>query len=203
VSGTLRAVVTGSLVVVAAAAAALVHDAAAWRDALARGDAAFAVAPRTARWDADTLLPGDPVGAILGLRDDVRVRAAVRAFVVAERTGRGFDNGATRSRVRALAAASLADVAAGHNPRFASQASNLLGVLSATGAAAGGINDEEGARTAFDSSIRSNLANRAAKTNLEILLRRSRLLGSREGPGRGSARRGGAGASTSVGGSGY
>jgi hypothetical protein len=203
VRGRARAAIAVALAAAAAATAAVAHDAAAWRDALARGDAAFARAPRTASWDADTLLPGDPVGAILRLRDDVELRSAVRAFVIAERMGRGFDNGAARSRARAQAAATLADASAGRNPLFASQASDLLGVLAATGAAAGGFNDEEGARAAFDTSIRSNLDNRAAKTNLEILLRRNRLLAGREGAGRGSARRGGAGASTTSAGRGY
>jgi hypothetical protein len=199
----LRLFAATAAALLAAFAACAAHDAASWRSALAEGDAHFAAKPRSAKWDARTLLPGDPVGALLGLEDAVELRRAVQAFVVAEQAGRGFDNGAARSQARARAAGALADVAASRDAVVASQASDLLGVLSATGEAAGGTNDIEGAQAAFDASVRGNLRNGAAKANLEILLRRSRIVSARDAPGRGVAQRGGAGASTSRAGDGY
>ena len=43
----------------------LAHDLLAWDDGLARGDREYASSPRTARWSADTWLPGDPAGSLL------------------------------------------------------------------------------------------------------------------------------------------
>jgi hypothetical protein len=189
------------LLAVLAALAAL--DARAWRDAIARGDETYRTAPGRARWGAQTRLPGDPVGKLLGFEDDLELRRAIRAFVVAESTPRGFDNGALRSQARAQAAGVLATMAASANRRFSAQANDLLGVLAATGEAAGAVNDEQGARVSFDAGARSDPRNVSVKFNLELLLRRSRTAGTREDPGRGSGPRGGAGAGSTRAGGGY
>ena len=198
-----RICLAAALGLFAALAGTAALDARAWREAIGRGDTTYETAPGRARWEVDTLIPGDPVGKLLGLEDDVELRRAVQAFVVAERTPRGFDNGARRSQARAHAAGALASLAASANRRFSSRGNDLLGVLAATGAAAGAENDEEGARASFDAGVRADLGNVSVKFNLELLLRRSRTAGSRDDPGRGSGARGGAGAGATRAGGGY
>jgi len=165
------------------------HDALAWRSALAH-----TASPAT--W-----LPGDPVGSAFSLGDDLALRRAVRAFVVAKATGRGFDAGETQTRVRSAAEVRLSDVAAGHSGAAASQAGDLLGVLVlAGGRVIGGVTPDDRAQDAFDAAIRRDTANTAAKENLELLLRRTRATSTRHGAGNGSGSRGqgrrGAGAGT-------
>lgn len=203
ISRRLRLVLAAVLLLLAVLAGTAALDARAWRDAIARGDRTYETAPGLALWDPQTRLPGDPVGRILGLRDDVELRRAIQAFVVAERTPRGFDNGARRSQARAHATGVLATLAASRNPRYSSRGNDLLGVLAATGAAAGAVNDEQGARVSFDAGVRSDPRNVSAKFNLELLLRRDRTAGTREDPGRGSGSRGGAGAGATHAGGGY
>jgi hypothetical protein len=172
-----RAVVAGFLVLLAAVLAAGAHDVLAWRHAL-RG-ANVGVAP--------TWLPGDPVRSVFGLGDDLAVRRAVRSFRVAYTTGRGFDNGVTRTTRRSLAEVRLTDVAAHGAPVDASQAGNLLGVLVvAGGRVTGGITADDRARSTFEAAIRRDTENTAARYNLELLLRRTRATATRQGPGNGS-----------------
>lgn len=198
-----RAALAAVLAFLAALAGATALDMRAWRNALASGDATYRSTPQRARWQARTLLPGDLVGAILALDEAVELRRAVQAFVVAERTPRGFDNGARRSQARAHAAGMLATLAASPNRRLASQGNDLLGVLAATGEDAGAEKDVAGARAAFDAGVRANRRNVSAKFNLELLLRRTGARGSRNDPGRGSGPRGGAGAGATRAGGGY
>jgi hypothetical protein len=192
--------VAAGLVVLAAALAVVAHDLLAWRSALSTGDAHFDASPAAAQWSASTWLPRDPAGR-LTLEDDLALRRAVRAFVVAERTPRGFDNGERQSRVRASAEAALTEAAVRGSASRASQADNLLGVLVATaGRVTGGVTADDRARAAFESAVRADPKNGDAKYNLELLLRRSRAAGTRRGPGSGSGPRGtgrrGAGAGT-------
>ena len=65
----------------------------------------------------------------LAVDDELAQRRAVRSFRVAYTTGRGFDNGVTRTTRRSIAEVRLADVAAHGSAAAASQAGNLLGVL--------------------------------------------------------------------------
>jgi len=172
-----RAAVAALLVVVAAALAAAAHDVLAWRHAL-RGSAARV---------AHTWLPGDPVRSVFRLDDDLAFRRAVRSFRVAYTTGRGFDNGVTRTTRRSLAEVRLTDVAAHGAPADASQAGNLLGVLVVGGGrVTGGITADDRARSTFEAAIRRDTGNLAARYNLELLLRRTRATATRQGPGNGS-----------------
>jgi len=166
---------------------AIAHDARSWRDALENGDAAFARAPAGARWTADTWLPGDPVGRAVGASRDVELRRAVQLYVAAIRTRRGFDAGETRSRARSAAQSALAAVAAGASPRAASQASDLLGVLQASGPRE---TADELAAASFRTAVRADPTNLDAKHNLELALRRLRATQVRHGPGTGSGARG-------------
>jgi len=172
-----RAVVVTLLVVLAALLGAAAHDVLAWRDALRGGNVRVAQA-----W-----LPGDPVRAVFRLDDDLALRRAVRSFHVAYTTGRGFDNGVTRTTRRSLAEVRLTDVAAHGAPADASQAGNLLGVLVvAGGRVTGGITADDRARSTFEAAIRRDPGNLAARYNLELLLRRTRATATRQGPGNGS-----------------
>jgi hypothetical protein len=184
------------LAVVAAIASV---DASAWDDALDRGDAAYTRAPHRARWDARTRVPGDPVGRALQLDEEVAFRRALRAFVVAERTPRGLDNGERRAEARAAAAGALVALAAGDDKRLASRAYDLLGVLAATGDSI----DNEQAFASFEAAVRADGANADAKYNLELLIRRTRASDLRRGAGGGSGPRGGRGAGAADAGSGY
>jgi hypothetical protein len=177
------------------------HDALSWRSAFGRGDARLASRPASAQWRASPLLPGDPTRALLALGDDLALRRAVRAFLVAEVTPRGYDNGVTQTRVRSGAEIVLSDLAAHGSPAQASQAGNLLGVLVArAGGVTGGVTADDRARAAFEAAIRRDPANVEAKYNLELLLRRTKATSTRQGPGSGSGALGhgrrGAGAGT-------
>lgn len=173
----MRIAAAAALVLLAAALAAAAHDVLAWRHAL-RG---------TGVHTAQTWLPGDPVRAAFSLDDDVALRRAVRSFRIAYTTGRGFDNGVTRTTRRSLAEVRLTDLAT-HGPSAdASQAGNLLGVLVAgSGRVTGGITADDRARSTFEAAIRRDPGNTAARYNLELLLRRTRATATRQGPGNGS-----------------
>jgi hypothetical protein len=174
----LAAVVAG---LVALFAFAVVHDARSWRSAISRGDARFAQTG-SAHWEANSWLPGGPVRRLLGLENEVALRRAVVAFVVADHAGRGFDNGEHQARVRSAATVALAAVAAGGSPTQSAQADDLLGVLVSSG---GGTADEQ-AIAAFQAAVRADPTNADAKYNLELALRRALPTGVRRGPGNGS-----------------
>jgi len=189
------------LVVLAIVLALGAHDALSWRSALSRGDRRLATAPASARWRASTVLPGDPARALLALGDDLALRRAVRAFLVAEATPYGFDNGVNQTRVRSAAEIVLSDLAANGTAADASQAGDLLGVLVVkAGRVTGGITADDRARSAFEAAVRRDPANTDAKYNLELLLRRTKATSTRQGPGSGSGAlahgRRGAGAGT-------
>jgi hypothetical protein len=189
------------LVLLAAVLALAAHDALSWRSALSRGDARLAAGHTGAQWRAPTLLPGDPTKSLLALGDDLALRRAVRAFLVAEATPRGFDNGVTQTRVRSGAEIVLSDLAARGPAAKASQAGNLLGVLVVkAGQVVGGVTADDRARAAFEAAVRRDPSNLDAKYNLELLLRRTKATTTRQGPGSGAGAlahgRRGAGAGT-------
>jgi hypothetical protein len=197
----LRLTVVAVLVLLAVVLAAAAHDALSWRSALSHGDARLAARPASAQWRASPLLPGDPTRALLALGDDLALRRAVRAFLVAEATPRGFDNGVHQTRVRSGAEIVLSDLAAQGSAANASQAGDLLGVLVAkAGRVTGGVTADDRARAAFEAAIRRDPSNVDAKYNLELLLRRTKATTTRQGPGSGSGAlahgRRGAGAGT-------
>lgn len=193
-------------VAVAVSALALGHDARSWARALDRGDERFATRPAAASWRADVWLPGDPARRLLGLDDDLAVRRAERAFRVARAAPQGFDNGAERARLRAAAELLLSDVVATGTDVQASRAGNLLGILAAdTEGDADAAAAERRAADILEAAIRASSQNVDAKANLELILRRGRVVGTREGPGSGSGTRGDSrqGAGAGAPGSGY
>ncbi len=159
-----------------------------------------------ARWRHASRPPATLVGGVaedlLGTRDDVALRAAVRAFANAEATPYGFDNGVTQTRVRAVAQARLAGVAAGAPGREAAQAYDLLGILAwgAPTAPLGVQDPADEAVGAFTTAARLAPGDTAAAFNLEVALRALQARGVRRGPNPGTGPRGtghsGAGAGT-------
>jgi len=123
---------------------------------------------------------------------DSRLRDAVAAYEAAARAGRGFDNGVTRSILRSRAEALLSDVAIGDDREAAARADVLLGVLAASGGrSAAGETPDEVSRGFFETAVRLDNANVAAKFDLELAVRRLRTVGARAGAGQGSGPRGG------------
>jgi hypothetical protein len=201
-----RAALALVVLLVGLAGLAFAHDLRAWNEALDRGDARFGVAPATARWHADTWLPGRISRQALALDDDLALRRGEQAYAVARATPRGLDNGARQARVRATAELALADAVAVGSHEQSSRAGNLLGVLVATGDE--GADASVGERRAgelFEAAVRADAENTDAKYNLELLLRRIRVVGTREGTGSGSGDRGASrrGAGSGTAGSGY
>jgi hypothetical protein len=201
-----RFVLSVAAVALGATALGLAHDVRSWDRAIGRGDARFAREPDSAYWDATGWLPGDAGADVLSLADDLALRRAEQAFAVARAAPAGFDNGRRRAQLRAEAELALSDVVATGSRSQASRAGNLLGILAVTtdgeaDAAAG----EQRALDTLDAAIRADPTNTDAKYNLELLLRRIRVVGSREGAGGGSGNRGDsrAGAGSGTPGSGY
>lgn len=198
----LRIAAAVAALVLAAGLLALARDLRAWNDGIGRGDRAYAAVPSQARWTAATWLPGDPARTLLDVEPRLELRRAVQLFAGAVDVTRGIDNGERRARERAAAEVALARVAETGDPRAASQASNLVGVLAETELQ--GPTTSRG-RAAFEAAVRSDPTNDAAAYNLELILRRARVAGTRQGPGSGSGSRGPArqGAGSGVPGMGY
>lgn len=170
------------------------------------GDTQFADGKR-ADWTDRTRLPPPVVRTVLGTGDDVDIRAGLAEYRRAIRTRRGFDNGAAQARVRARAAAVLADIASSAPAENASQAADLLGLLAllSTEGGAGADASADLAVGAFRDAIRLDPANVDAKVNLEIALRLLRARATRSGATVTDGRSSGAprGAGSSVPGRGY
>jgi hypothetical protein len=120
------------------------------------------------------------------------LRAAVAAYEQASRAGRGFDNGVARAGVRSRAESLLTEVAIGDDRVAAAHADVLLGVLAARGGrSAAGESPEEVSRSFFETAVRLDDGNAAAKFDLELAVLRLRAVGARSGAGQGSGPRGG------------
>jgi hypothetical protein len=188
----IRAVLAATAVVVALVLCALAVDAGRWRHVGARPPA--------------TLL-GGTAEHLVGTRDDVALRSGIAAFVAAQRTPYGFDNGQHQTRVRIAAGAQLAGVASGAPPREASQADDLLGVLAwgAAEAPAGVLDPADRAVQAFTAAARLDPTNTDAAFNLELALRALAPHGSRQGtnPNAGTNGIGTSGAGSGGAGEGY
>ena len=135
------------------------------------------------------------LGLVLRAREgeaDSQLRAAVAAYESAAGAGRSFDNGVTRARLRSRAEALLTDVAIGEDRKAAAHADVLLGVLATGGGrSAAGETPDELSRSLFETAVRLDDGNVAAKFDLELAVRRLRAVGARTGPGQGSGPRGG------------
>ena len=138
------------------------------------------------------MLAGAALAARAQSGEGARLRAAVAAYEAAARAGRGFDSGQTRTILRSRAQALLTEIAVAEDRRAAAQADVLLGVLAAGGGrSADGQTPDELSRDLFETAVRLDNGNVAAKYNLELAVRRLRAVGARTGAGQGSGPRGG------------
>jgi len=169
------------------AALVLARDVRVWDDALDRGDAQFATRAGESGWAARGWLPRNAAPRVLGLNDDLAVRRAERAFAIAASTPRGYDNGRRKAQLRSVAEIALSDVVAAGSPAQASRAGNQLGILAATTEGQGGPPPAGDAAEMFDAAIRADPGNVDAKHNLELLLRRIKVVGTRQGAGTSTA----------------
>ena len=149
-----------------------------------RGDARFAAQPAAARWDARTWLPGDPAPrrALAPRRPrGSRRRAGVRrrdggADGIRRRAPEGADPRARRAGALRRARDRIARTGvAGRQPARHPRRHRRQRV-------GRGVSDRRAAET-FEAAIRADPTNEDAKYNLELLLRRIKVVGSREGAG--------------------
>jgi hypothetical protein len=164
---------------VAAGAVALLLavDVAATRAALEEDDVRYRTAPEQMLWAPDELVPGEVAPRLLGVRDDLLFRRALRAVRLSHPEMPGFSDPAYVLH-RNDASAWLVDVVRGDESRERrSAAANLLGVLSFADAIADYQNRAkllEVAGSRFRQAISLDSSNEDAKVNLELTLSRTR-----------------------------
>ena len=100
------------------------------------------------------------------------------------RGAEGIRRGSPEGALRGLAELALSDAVATGSPAQQSRAGNLLGILAATDESGSdaSFSDRRAAET-FEAAIRADPSNESAKYNLELILRRIKVVGSREGAG--------------------
>jgi hypothetical protein len=187
-----------ALALVAAALLALLAlDVGRWRSTMRSDDAVLRAGARPS-WRPQTLLPFGAARRVLGVDDDRALREAIVRFRVAD-AGRGALEPGFARRARSDAEIALAAVGERGGGAQPSQADDLLGVLAYADSTSGGrASPVERSVTAFETAIRLDRGNEAAKYNLELVLRLLQARGRRPGTGpspgaRGSGRRGAGG----------
>lgn len=195
-----RLLLAGAAAFVAIVLALLAADLRTWRDTMHADDLRFRAGNSAPDWSASTILPRTVAARVLGVDDDRELRHAIALF-------RDVNAGSStsplqRRHLRGEAEAALADVVAQGEATQASQASNLLGILTFADATSShnSTTPVERSQSAFENAVRLDPDNSAAKANLELLLRlieaRGSRLGSNPGPGPRVGGRRGAGAGT-------
>ena len=166
--------VAGALLALLAAAvlALAAVDVGALKRAIAADDAQFAVRPARPDWGMPGILPGDGVASVMGVRDDLAYRAAMR-HVVKLRERETVASGSSLSVLVASAEGALLDEASEDpDPRRRSQALNLLGALTLGSATSsrGGLDSASLSSRAerFQEAVELDPANERAKENLEV-----------------------------------
>jgi hypothetical protein len=193
------------LAVLAALSSLVAGDVRSVRSALADGDAVYAASPSRASWTAPAHL-GGVAETLLGTHDQVRLREALQQYVAAASLHLRLDNAVDVESARARAQDALERLSRDHDPRRASQALTLLGILAFEASAAGGSQSQvETAISDFTDAVRDDPTNEQAAYDLELLFRLSAAHGSRvePGPGGGFGRTGRRGAGGGQPGSGY
>lgn len=208
-----RAAMVGSAFACFALAAVLfllAADVARWRDAIPADDVRYRVNPAADDlWQPETRMPFHAARALVGVRDDVEFRRAVRALRLS-RLEEATVSDPALALSRSEAQARLEAVAIGDGDRMRrSRATGLLGALGLARLAS-----ETQDRVALIESTITNLQlaialdpdNDEAKFNLELALQRARGMQLTEAAGGASPSPGGAGArgaGTGDAGSGY
>jgi hypothetical protein len=204
----LRIVVAALALALACVAVLLASDVGRWRSQLTAGDRATASDPTAdVDWTPSTRLPFDPAQRLVGLGDDIALRQAIRAYVIAARTGKGFDNGQARAVRRDEAESALEGVILHGSPLQVARADVLLGVLAfGTSSAPVGV-AQPGQRSvdAFSEAARLDPSDTTAKFDLELALRALAPVGTRPGsnPSAGGQGHGNKGAGAGLPGSGF
>ena len=169
--------------------AVLALDARSWDQGLRDGDALYSTSSSAASWHGSPRLPADPARRLLGIADDLKSRHALQRYVAtAARRGR-LDNATDVAADRAETETALAGVGRSSDPVAASQALTLLGILTFSDFARGGgksAGQAEAALAYFDSAVRIDPTNDAAKYDLELALQALTARGVRVGPGSGT-----------------
>jgi len=182
----LRIAVVALLAAGAVVVALLAADVRSWRNALTGGDAVYAATPSRASWSPRTRV-GGIAEALLGTGDDLRLRRALQLYVDASKLRLRLDNAVEVESARARAQDALERAARGDDRQGASQALTLLGILAFRAAAAGGAQSQVDAAIAdFTDALRADTGNEQAAYDLELLLRRIAVHGSRTAPGQGN-----------------
>ena len=178
-----RLLAAAVLLTLAVGALLLAADVRSSRTALAQGDTIATVSTSRATWTPDRRL-GGLAATLLGTGDDIAFRRALQLYAAAATTHLRLDNATQVQTARAAAQDALARVAAASDPRRASEARTLLGVLAFRSSAAGGAQDQfDGAIAAFTDAIKADPGNDDAKFDLELMLRLSAAHGTRPGQG--------------------
>jgi hypothetical protein len=203
-----RIVLAVLAVVLAVVALLLAVDVGRWDTRLAAGDRTMAADPGASiSWVPSTILPFDPARSLVDPGDDIALREAIRAFVVARHTGRGFDNGAEQALRRETAESALEGVVLSGSPLQVASADVLLGVLAfnTSSAPVGVVTPGDRSVGAFTEAARLDPSDTAAKFDLELVLRALAPTGTRPGsnPSAGGKGHGGRGAGAGLPGSGF
>jgi hypothetical protein len=184
--------------VLAAGFFAFATDVGQWRSALRVDDVRFRTSPEAEDlWQPDETLPKGIAAAVLGVRDDVRFREALRMLRLSR-----LDLSATSDPRLALARgdarARLQEIAGSSGDRgIRSRAMGLLGVLSFASALADSRDQFvhiQDAIATYQSAIDLDPTNDEAKANLELALQRGRGLNPSESGGGANPSPGGSGA---------
>ena len=171
------------------------------RDALAQGDVQYLVTPqRAGLWRADTVVPRDLAVRLIGTEDDVELRRAVRAVLLARLSDPSISISDPAIALLQNAAQARLDyiVASDASAADKSRAAGLLGVIGLAR-----LVSETQDRVAALSSTVTNLqlaialdpSNHDAKYNLELALQRARGTQLTEGAGGRNPSPGGSGSS--------
>ena len=145
------------LVVLTAGAALLAGDVRDWRDTFAHDDAVSVLAPAAPRWQAAVAFPFGAAATLLAVAGDRQARLAIQGFRTVDGSRGTLDSSPVTQPQRSAAESALAAVAAGPDRRRASQASDLLGILSFGDIAQGGTVDQGQAHasvSAFENAVR-------------------------------------------------
>lgn len=192
--------VAGAVVclVLAAALFAFAVDVGRWRTTLRVDDVRFRTSPEAEDlWQPNEMLPHGVSAVILGVRDDVRYREALRMFRLS-RLDLGVTSDPRVALARSDARARLQEIAgAGGDRRIRSRAMGLLGVLSFVTALADPTDQFvhiQDAVATYQSAIDLDATNDEAKANLELALQRGRGVQAAESGGGANPSPGGSGA---------
>jgi hypothetical protein len=183
-----RLAVAVALALLSAVVALLAADVRAWRDAVRHDDAVYVAGGSGADWEPRALVPLAAAQRLLGVEPDVELRRALE-LVRGARLVRGEFETTEREGARGAAEAALVPIARGADPRRASQASALLGLLAFTDRRAGSAGAPPVARAlaAFEQAYRLDRSNDVAKYDLELVQRLMQARGTRPGESAGAA----------------